>query len=87
MDVLTGFNSFAKYSSDIRTSKDFEPITYGVTYGAGICAGDKRAKFICEILDQQDFTQSSSNKATLQSYKNNCFLLNFGANITFVAVF
>ena len=82
MDVFTNFNSKARFSADIRTNKDFEPTTFGISYGAGVCVGKKRAKFICEFIGQNDFTQSSYNKATSQSYKNYAFLLNFGANIT-----
>lgn len=82
MDVFTAFNSQARYSADIRTNKDFNSAAFGVTYGAGIAAGKKRVKFIFEFLGQNDLTQSSYNKATLQSYRNFSFLLNFGANIS-----
>lgn len=82
MDVFTNFNESSLFGVDIRTNKDFNAATLGITYGAGICAGKKRAKFICEVIGQNDFTQSSYNKATSQAYKNYAVLLNFGADIT-----
>jgi hypothetical protein len=83
IDIFTSFkNKAIDPSADPRTSKDFNATTLGTTYGIGICTGKKRTKFICEFIGQNDFTKSSYNKASGQTFKNYCYLINFGVTIT-----
>ena len=81
-DFFTGFKSKAADPNNQVSNSDFEPVTFGVSYGAGFCTGEKRTKFIFEFLGQQDFTESSHNKVSGLSYRNNSFLISIGANIT-----
>ena len=84
IDAFVNFKKQDKFSSDPRTSKDFNPITFGTTYGIGICTGKKRVKFMCEFIGQNDFTKSSYNKTSGQKYKNFCYFINFGVTITLI---
>jgi hypothetical protein len=79
VDVFTGFNKRElSPGNDPRTSKDFNQTTWGVNYGIGMCTGKKNLKFISELIGQNDFTQSSYNKASGQTFKNYSYLINFG---------
>lgn len=78
IDVLSSFNTKDRFASDPRTRKDFNSFTYGVTYGIGICAGKKATKFIFEFVGQNDFSNSSYNPASGQTFRNFCYLVNFG---------
>lgn len=82
IDAFVSFKKQDKFSSDQRTNKDFNPTTFGATYGIGICTGKKRTKFICELIGQNDFTNSSYNKASGQTFRNFCYIINFGVTIT-----
>ena len=87
IDIFTSFKNNFKpdlyfpSSPDPRTNKDFNAFTYGITYGFGICTGKNRVKFICELTGQNDFSKSSYNKASGQTFINNCYLLNFGVTV------
>ena len=81
LDIFTNFSSKQIVAVDTRRSKDFNSTTYGTTYGVGICTGKNRTKFICEFLGQNDFSNSSYNKLTGQTFKNFCYILNFGVTI------
>lgn len=83
LDVFTSFKQrkMVVPSVDPKTNKDFEPLTYGITYGLGVCLGKNRVKFISELVGQNDFSNSSYSKLTGQTFKNNCYLLNFGVTI------
>jgi len=77
IDIFSGFKSKTMFTKP-ATRKDFNSLTYGVTYGLGICFGKKSVKFISELIGQNDFTTSSYNKITGQHYENFSFLLNLG---------
>jgi hypothetical protein len=78
-DVFTGFHKAELVpGNDPRSSKDFNATTCGLTYGIGLCTGKKRVKFVSEIVGQNDFTQSSYNKASNQTFKNYSYLVNLG---------
>lgn len=81
MDALLYYNAKDRFASDTRTSKDFSKLNYGITYGAGLCTGTKKVKFIAELIGQNDFSQSSYNNASRQSYVNFCYYVNCGVNI------
>ena len=81
MDVLLYYNTKDKFASDTRTEKDFSKLNYGITYGAGVCAGNKKVKFIAELIGQNDFTKSTYNKASGQHFTNFCYYVNCGINI------
>lgn len=81
VDVLISYNTKDLFNSDKRTDKDFDKATFGVTYGVGICAGHNRVKFIAEFDAQYDFTDSSFNKMSGQTFRNYCGILNFGVSI------
>ncbi len=81
LDAFVNFKKQDNYSSDPRTNKDFNKTTFGTTYSIGICTGEKRAKFICEFIGQNDFTNSSYNKASGQTFKNFCYIIKFGVTI------
>ena len=81
MDGFINFKAKDRFSSEKRTSKDFNVTTFGVTYGLGICTGKNRVKFICEFVGQNDFTNSSYYKITGQTFRNFSFILNFGVTI------
>lgn len=66
---------------DPRTNKDFNSFTYGTTYGVGICVGKNKVKFISEFIGQNDFSNSSYNKLSGQTFKNFCYIINFGITI------
>ncbi len=78
IDVLSSFNTKDRFASDPRTRKDFNSFTYGLTYGIGICTGKKTTKFIFEFVGQNDFSDSSYNPASGQTFRNFCYLVNFG---------
>lgn len=82
LDIFTSFLiKRQKVLVDKRTKKDFNPMTYGVTYGLGICVGKKKVKFLSEFIGQNDFSYSSYNAASGQRFKNFCYILNFGVAI------
>jgi hypothetical protein len=81
MDGFLNFKSKDRFSSEQRTSKDFNSITFGTTYGLGICTGKNKVKFICEFVGQNDFTNSSYYKTTGQTFKNFSYILNFGLTV------
>ena len=81
MDVLVYYNTKDHFNSDPRTSKDFYRTNYGVTYGGGMCIGEKKVKFIIEAIGQNDFTRSTYNRASGQHFSNFCYYLNCGVNI------
>lgn len=81
MDVLVYYNTRDHFASDPRTSKDFYRTNFGVTYGGGICIGEKKLKFIAELIGQNDFTRSTYNKASGQHFSNFCYYVNCGINI------
>lgn len=56
----------------------FENTCFGITYGAGALLGEKKFQFLLELLGQNDFSSSSKNSSTGQSFKNQSYLLNFG---------
>jgi hypothetical protein len=81
VDAFINFDTRDRFSSDPRTRSDFEELTYGITYGFGLIRGKKKTKFILEILGQHDFSESSHNPSTGQTFTNYCFLLNLGVTV------
>jgi len=56
----------------------YESVTYGISYGFGFQFGEKKLSYLLEFLGQNDFTSSSSNSSTGQTFQNNAYLLNLG---------
>jgi hypothetical protein len=56
-------------------------LTYGITYGIGLCTGKKKVKFICELIGQNDFTNSAVVKSSGRTYKNYSYIINCGVTI------
>ncbi|OFY84037.1 MAG: hypothetical protein A3F72_18635 [Bacteroidetes bacterium RIFCSPLOWO2_12_FULL_35_15] len=82
LDVFTNYSSQSRYSAYPNSKSDFNTLTYGITYGAGICMGKNKVKFILELVGQNDFSNSSYNKASGQTYKNYSYIINFGVSIS-----
>lgn len=83
MDVFLNYKAHDRFSSEQRTSKDFNARTLGMTYGLGICTGKNKVKFICELVGHNDFTNSSYYKVTGQTFKNFSYILNLGVTVMF----
>lgn len=81
LDIFTNYSSQSRYSSYPNSNTDFNPLTCGITYGTGICIGKNKVKFILELIGQNDFSDSSYNKASGQTYKNFSYIINCGVNI------
>lgn len=81
MDRFLSFKAKDRFSSEKRTNKDFDPITFGATYGLGISVGKNRFQFVCELVGQNDFTRASYYSLTGQTFRNFSYLLNFGLMI------
>lgn len=82
LDIFTGFSTQSKASSFPRTRSDFNPVTFGITYGTGICIGKNKVKFVFEAIGQTDLSNSLENKALGQTYRNYCYIINCG--VTFL---
>ena len=77
-DAFLSFKKKDRFESDPRSLGDFNSVTFGVSYALGLCFGKKQTKFIVELSGQNDFTESSYNPASGQSFKNYCYFINFG---------
>ena len=78
VDAFINFRTKDRFDSDPRTKKDFDPVTYGVTYGFGMTTNKEKMNLIFEFLAQNDLSKSSYNKASGQTFRNNCYLINLG---------
>lgn len=79
VDCLVNYN-FESYNSisEYLINNKFNPVTAGVTIGGGICIGKRNVKFIAEIMEQADVTNSAYNKATKKYYRNFSHYINCG---------
>lgn len=81
VDILAGNNYKGRPGSDTRRGNEFNAITAGITYGGGICLGQKNIKFIAEAIAQNDFTNSSYNSISKHYYRNFSYYINCGVSI------
>lgn len=81
VDILAGYNYRGRPNSDSRRGNEFNEVTAGITYGAGICLGKNKLKFIAELMAQNDFTNSSYNKVEKAYYRNFSYYINCGISI------
>lgn len=86
MDLLLNASVNDKFNSDNRTKKDFNSTNYGITAAIGASFGKKNTKFIAEIVNQQDFTTTSTNVASGQNYRNFTTIINLGLIFNFSAI-
>ena len=81
IDYLAGYAYKGRPNSKSIRGEEFYPLTAGISFGGGICLGQKNIKFIAEAIAQNDFTNSCYNTIDKTYYRNFSYYINCGVSI------